>query len=82
MNIYLCIIVAALLIEYFLNTLAKILDLKNLSTDLPSEFRDYYSQEEYTRSQEYLKANTNFSYLQVNLLEKMLTSLDFSSKFT
>ena len=63
MNIYLTIIVAALLLEFFLHTLSKILDLKNLSTDLPSEFKDYYTQEEYARSQKYLQINTRFSYL-------------------
>ena len=63
MNIYLSIIVAALLLEFFLHTLSKILDLKNLSTDLPSEFKDYYTQEEYSRSQKYLQINTRFSYL-------------------
>ena len=62
MNIYLCIIIAALLLDFFLHTLSKILDLKNLSTELPKEFKDYYSQKEYARSQEYLRANTRFSY--------------------
>ena len=63
MNIYLCIIVAALLLEFFLYSLSKILDLKSLSTDLPLEFKDYYSQDEYTRSQEYLRENTRFSFI-------------------
>ena len=63
MNIFLLFIVATLLLEYFLHTLSKILDLKNLSSDLPLEFNDYYSQEEYARSQEYLRENTRFSYL-------------------
>ena len=47
MNIYLCIIVAALLLEFFLYSLSKILDLKNLSTKLPNEFNGYYSEDEY-----------------------------------
>ena len=62
MNIYLFIIIAALLLDFFLHTLAKFLDLKNLSTELPAEFEDYYSKKEYARSQEYLKANSRFSY--------------------
>ena len=62
MNIYLGIILAALLVDYFLHALSRFLDLKNLSTNLPDEFIDHYSSEEYTRSQEYLKANTRFSY--------------------
>ncbi len=63
MNIYLWIIVAALLLEFFLYTLSKILDLRNLSTDLPIEFNGYYSKEEYARSQKYLSESTRFSYL-------------------
>jgi len=63
MNIYLWIIVAALLLEYFLYTLSRFLDLKCLSTKLPHEFKEYYSANEYSRSQEYLVENTRFSYL-------------------
>ena len=62
MNIYLWIIVAALLLEFFLDTLSKFLDLNKLSMELPLEFKNYYSQEEYARSQEYLHENTRFSY--------------------
>ena len=63
MNIYFCIIVSVLLVDFFLNTLAKILDLKNLSINLPVEFKGYYSKEKYARSQEYLNENTRFSYI-------------------
>jgi len=61
MNIFLGIIVAALLLDFFLQTLSRLLDLKCLSTNLPVEFIGYYSQDEYTRSQEYLKENIRFS---------------------
>ena len=63
MNIYLIIIVVALLMDFFLHNLSKILDLKNLSTKLPNEFDGYYSEDEYYRSQTYLKENTRFTYL-------------------
>ena len=62
MNIYLWIILAALLVDYFLHTLSQFLDLKNLSTNLPDEFINHYSPEEYARSQKYLRENTRFSY--------------------
>ena len=55
MNIYLCIIVAALLLEFILYNLSRVLDLKNLSTKLPNEFKGYYDEEEYARSQKYLR---------------------------
>ena len=54
---------AALLLEYFLHTFSRFLDLKNLSTVLPTEFVDYYSAEEYTRSQQYLRDGTRFTYI-------------------
>ena len=63
MNIYLCIIVIALLLDFFLHTLSKFLDLKRLSIELPEEFKGYYNQEEYARSQEYLRVNTRFAYI-------------------
>ena len=63
MNIYLWIIVAALLLEFFLHTLSRLLDLKNLRSELPVEFKGYYSSDEYVRSQEYLRTSTRFSYV-------------------
>ena len=62
MNIYLIIIVFALLLEFVLYNISRYLDLRNLSNKLPEEFEDYYSAEEYVRSQEYLRENTRFSY--------------------
>ena len=54
---------SALLLDFFLHTLSRFLDHKNLSLELPVEFKGYYSSEEYARSQKYLKENTRFSYL-------------------
>ena len=63
MNIYLCIIIGALLLEFILFNLSHHLDLKNITTSLPNAFKGYYSESEYARSQEYLTENTRFSYL-------------------
>ena len=63
MNIYCCIIIGALLLEFILFNLSRLLDLKNISTRLPNEFKAHYSESEYARSQEYLRENTRFSYL-------------------
>ena len=75
MNIYLWIIVAALLLEYFLHTFSRFLDLKNLSTVLPAEFVDYYSSEEYARSQQYLKENTMIIGLLSTLIVLVLANI-------
>jgi len=63
LNIYLCIIIGALLFEFILFNLSKHLDLQNISTNLPNAFKGYYSANEYARSQDYLAENTRFSYL-------------------
>jgi len=63
LNIYLCIIIGALLLEFILFNLSRYLDLQNISTRLPNEFMGYYSANEYARSQEYLAENARFSYL-------------------
>tara|TARA_B100000315_G_scaffold252483_1_gene289395 strand:- start:16 stop:1251 length:1236 start_codon:yes stop_codon:yes gene_type:complete len=61
MNVYLVIIVAALLLEFILQTMSRLLDLNRFSTDLPGEFNSYYSPEEYMRSQKYFRSNAHFS---------------------
>ena len=63
MNIYLCIIIGALLLEFILFNLSRHLDLQNISTSLPNAFKGYYGANEYAKSQEYLVENTRFSYL-------------------
>jgi len=61
MNIYLIIIVTALLAEFSIYNIARILNIRNLSIQLPGEFASYYNQEDYAQSQRYLKDNTWFS---------------------
>lgn len=60
MNIYAIIILTTLAIGYILDLIADYLNIKNLRTDLPEEFREVYSHEKYEQSQEYLKENTRF----------------------
>ena len=67
MNFYFLIIVTALFLEFVLYNLSRVLDLRNLSTNLPEEFHGYYSEEEYVQSQKYLKDNTRFSYITSSL---------------
>ena len=45
---------------YFLDSLAKLLNLRNLQTLVPAEFLDIYDSARYRRSQEYTRANTWF----------------------
>lgn len=45
---------------YFLDSLAKLLNLRSLQTQVPTEFLDVYDANRYRRSQEYTKVNTWF----------------------
>ncbi len=60
MNIYLVIIISALILNYALSTTAAWLNLRNISEELPEEFRDVYDSERYRKSQQYLKETTFF----------------------
>jgi STE24 endopeptidase len=46
---------------YFIRTLANLLNIKNISEDIPLEFVEYFDKEKYVKSQLYLKATTNLS---------------------
>ena len=63
MNIYLVIIIIAVIVEYLTQSLAKILNLQKLTPRLPPEFSGFYDAVEYERSQEYTRLNTRFSFL-------------------
>lgn len=60
MNPYFVIILFALLIEYFLELIAALLNLKTLSANLPKEFEGIYDAETYKKSQSYTRTRTVF----------------------
>ncbi len=60
MNTYGLIILTALLLEYFLNLVADLLNLKTLSANLPKEFEGIYEAETYKKSQTYTRTRTVF----------------------
>jgi STE24 endopeptidase len=53
-------VLSALIGYYLLDSLAKLLNLKSLETQVPSEFSDVYDENRYRRSQEYTMTNTWF----------------------
>ncbi len=63
MNIYLVIIIAALLVNYALSTTAAWLNLRNISEELPQEFHGFYDEERYRKSQQYLRETTAFGLI-------------------
>lgn len=63
MNIYFIIIISIIAVEYLLNLIVELLNVKSASGDLPKEFEGYYDAQKYSLAQEYLKENTNFSLI-------------------
>jgi len=59
-NLYYYIIIFAIIIEYLLSSISSILDIKNITPTIPSDFKKAYDQEKYILSQDYLKARTSF----------------------
>ena len=59
-NLYYFIIVIAIIIEYLFSSISSILDIKNITPTIPSDFKKAYDQEKYILSQDYLKARTRF----------------------
>jgi hypothetical protein len=69
MNIYLIIILTALIGEFVLQCIVRYLNLKALDIKLPDEFKGFYHVEEYSKSQEYTRAQTKFEYVVKSILE-------------
>lgn len=59
-NLFYYIIIFAIIIEYLLSSIGSILDIKNITPTIPSDFKKAYDQEKYILSQDYLKARTSF----------------------
>ena len=63
MNIYLVIILTALIGEFALRSIARYLNLKALDPKLPDEFEGFYDGDKYRQSQEYTRAGAKFAYV-------------------
>ncbi|MBN2483068.1 MAG: M48 family metallopeptidase [Candidatus Omnitrophica bacterium] len=61
MNMYLVVILSILIVHYGLDLIVEILNVRHVCLDVPQEFRGYYDDEKYRRSQKYLKDRTVFS---------------------
>ncbi len=63
MNTYLIIILSIIIVDYILDIVVDMLNVKHIKTDLPKEFEDYYDAEKYKKAQNYLKENTRFGII-------------------
>ena len=76
MSIYFIIIIGAIIFEYLLSFIVKILNIKALDPNVPKEFKDIFDQDKYTKAQEYTKTNTRFSSLYDIIISKSVLNLD------
>jgi len=63
MNIYAVVILATILIDFILSQLADYLNLKNMSSVIPHEFKGIFDEEQYAKSQAYTKTRTKFAFI-------------------
>ncbi|MBN2356475.1 M48 family metallopeptidase [candidate division KSB1 bacterium] len=81
MNTYAIIILAALLLDYFLQLLADYLNLDRLGVELPAEFQDVYEAEAYAKSQAYTRANTQLGFITSTFSLVLILGFWFSGGF-
>jgi STE24 endopeptidase len=75
LNPYLIFILVVLVLEYLLNLLVSLLELRSLDPELPAEFRGYYDRKKYRKSQQYIRVTNRFSLLYNSFL--LLVTLSF-----
>ena len=68
MNPFLVIILVILIGSYFLTLIVEFLNLKYLSPSLPDEFKGFYDEERYLKSQEYLRDTTSFGIIHESII--------------
>ena len=74
-------ILAALFGYYLLDSLAKILNLSNLTLKIPPEFEDVYDEYRYHRSQQYTRTNTWFEIIASTVSLAVLIAFWFMGGF-
>jgi STE24 endopeptidase len=62
-NIYMAVILIALILDFVLELVADILNMGALQQALPEEFKRVYNEDEYARSQEYTRVRTRFGVI-------------------
>jgi STE24 endopeptidase len=68
MNGYLIFILALLIFNWLLSLVVETLNVRNLSTQIPKEFKGIYDDEKYAQSQRYLKDTTRFGQVQAAIM--------------
>ncbi|MCX6146172.1 MAG: M48 family metallopeptidase [Candidatus Kapabacteria bacterium] len=63
MNFYFWFLITIVIFDLFLDLISEYFNLKSLKPDLPIEFKDIYTPEKYTKSQEYTRETTKFGFI-------------------
>jgi STE24 endopeptidase len=81
MNIYALVIVCALLLDYTLNLVANLLNVRALQPDLPPELAELYDNTAYRQSQAYTRVHTRFGILTSTCMLAIILAFWFSGGF-
>lgn len=68
MNAYLIFILALLVFNWLLNLIVETLNVRNVFTEIPDEFKGIYDAEKYAKSQRYLRDHTRFGQIQAGVM--------------
>ena len=60
MNSYLLVVLVILFVSFIIDFVVEFLNLKNIDPSIPDEFKDFYDEKSYDKSQRYLKENTRY----------------------
>jgi STE24 endopeptidase len=81
MNVFSIIILVALILEFTLELVANLLNLKALKLELPHTLEGVYKAENYRKSQEYIRATTHFGLVGNSFTLILLLAFWFSGGF-
>ncbi|MCD6567463.1 MAG: M48 family metallopeptidase [Dehalococcoidia bacterium] len=81
MNCFFIIILAALLVEFALQLVASLLNLRALGTEQPPELEGVYQPEAYRNSQEYTRVSTRFGLVESAFMLAVLLVFWFAGGF-
>ncbi|MQG19287.1 MAG: M48 family metallopeptidase [SAR202 cluster bacterium] len=81
MNFIALIVLIFISLEFLFNTLAAIMNLKNLKLIAPESVRDVFTESEYKKSQQYLRHNTIFDLITEALKFSILLIFWFTGSF-
>lgn len=81
MNIYAVIILVALVVNYLVDLISDMLNLRALRQPLPEEFRDVFDESKYQKAQEYTRVRTRFGLLTSTVSLLILLTFWFAGGF-